>query len=676
MTVILPEDESFSPGPVRRAEDRTHGTRSDTGVRDYGETLVQPIPAVRAAAAQCRVDCALEDATRALDDFTHTLASEDIGIDKWPVRFTDEARRLRARFAADIPDGPARDRFDAGFDLFAKAKAVETRGLATHRRIAANRAELERILAGYGETIARAMNPVSVEFALKQGEEAIRNQVDARVLSEDEGHELSRRYRADIALRRAQQFMADDPDAAAGELEKTKGGLFADLGRGERKRLAAEARLAAAAQKSETARLAADAARRNSAEKALRRDTFLQYLDEQAERGDATLADIAAAARNGVLEADEAATRMQMLEKTFAERDLQTARVADVMTRPDTILDPDNGEDRRAADVYWQEMVSPLVRNRPAAERLRLEDAVVRNTGIAPKPLVDGVLAGLLSGDPASRVAAARRVQGWLRADPPIPVDLLGLRIPEFEALQPYLDLPIPDVRKIELAERGELVMRRAVGERAALREQLLKDLEAEAERSNLSTAEVLERRHKIREALPVDPAKGTQVAIAPAIAAGAAAAISPQALVSALAVIGLGGLVKSDTNDAGNTTPDGVSKRVEEDGDGGRGRGGDRTGRDTPSDGTSAGDPGDEPPDREGTGRKARDSSKNERHGDDGRALERAQKQAEELEKKLLTAPKKERKRIQKKLQRKRQSGEKKRRGIEHGRRGKREKR
>ena len=721
MTVILPGDGDFPSGSVQRAEDRTHGNRSDTGERDFGETLVQPIPAVRTAAEQCRVDCALQDATRAFDAFTHTLASEDTGIDKWPARFTDEARRLRDRFVADIPDGPARDRFDAGFDLFAKAKAVETRGLATHRRIAANRAELQRILAGYGETISRAMNPVSVEFALKQGEEAIRNQVDARVLSEDEGQELSRRYRTDIALRQAQQFMADAPDEAAEELEKTKGGLFADLDRGERKRLAAQARLAAAVQKSEAARLAEVKARRNSAEKALRRDTFLQYLDERAERGDATLADITAATREGVIETDEAVARMQTLENTFAERDLHTARVAEVMKRPDTFLDPDNGEDRRSADIYWQETVSPLVRNLPAAERIRLEDAVVRNTGIAPKSLVDGVLAGLLSGDPASRFAAARRVQGWLRADPPIPVDRLGLRIPEFEALQPYLDLPVPDVRKIELAERAEPVMRRTVGERkrdaegevtssdganpvsdaggdnkpapfspgeaqdrldeklsdpetrAALREQLLKGLEEESERSNLSPAEVLERQQQIREALPADPAKATQVAIAPAIAAGAAAAISPQALASALAVIGLGGLVAGDTNDAGTTTADSVSKRVEEDGDRGRGRGGDRADGDSPSDGTPAGDPGDEPPERERTGRKARNSSKNERHGDGGRALTKQEERLKELEEKIRTAPRKERQKLKKRLKNIREDAEKKRSGTEDSRSGKR---
>lgn len=96
----------------------------------------------------------------------------------------------------------------------------------------------------------------------------------------------------------------------------------------------------------------------------------------------------------------------------------------------------------------------PAVRNLPEDERLRFEDAVILNTGIAPKPAADGVLAGLLSDDPASRVGAARRVHRWLLTQPPIPVDRNGLRIPEFETLRPYIDLPLSDARKIELADR------------------------------------------------------------------------------------------------------------------------------------------------------------------------------------------------------------------------------
>lgn len=744
MTIILPLEEGFAGVMGRTSARARNRTAPAVGIQDYGESLVQPIPAVREAAEQCRVDCSLQDATRAFDDFTHALTAEESNFDKWPERFTSEAKRLRDRFANDIPDGPSRDRFDAGFDLFAKAKAVETRGLATHKRIATNRLELDRALAGYGDTISRAMNPVSADFALKQGEEAIRNQVSARVLSEDEGHALSKRYRTDIATRRAAQFTQDDPAEAAKELGKAKGGLFSELDRDDRHRLAGQARQTAEAQTVDAERMVSAEERRARARKTLRRDAFLRDLDERAEKGEASLADIAIAARDGELDGDEVAARMKSLENILAERDGQAKRVFTVMESTDTFLDPKDADDRRAADIHWQDTVLPMIEKLPESERLRFEDAVVLKTGIAPKSAADGVLAGLLSAEVAPRVAAARRVHLWLLAQPPIPVDENGLRIPEFEALRPYLDLPLSDARMVELAERdmereetimgglrapkplspiridepiepvdldsseadeGSASNETTPGSdvegddgsetsspeeaqdrfeeeladpdtRTALREQMLKDLKVEAERSGLSPAEVLERQQEIRDALPADPAKATQVAFAPVIAAGAAGTGSASgisgAIASALAVIGLGGLVKGDTNDNGNTTEDSISKRAE-DGDGGgedrRGGGSDEGSRSgSRSGGAPVDDPGNEPPEDGSRGRKARDSSKNERHGDDGRARDKAKKRLDDLERRIENAPnRKIRKRLKTKKKRVHKTANQKRRGTEH---------
>lgn len=746
MTVILPSEDGFSRAAGRPRHSTQNQIAPSIGFRDYGESLVQPIQAVREAAEQCRVDCSLQDATRAFDEFTRALTAKEPDFDKWPERFTAEAKRLRDRFAADIPDGPSRDRFDAGFDLFAKAKAVETRGLATHKRIVTNRAELDRALAGYGDTISRAMNPISADFALKQGEEAIRNQVTAKVLSEDEGNALAQRYRTDIATRRAAQFTQDDPAEAAKELGKAKGGLFSDLDREDRRRLAGQARQTAEAQTVDAERMVFVEDRRVLAEKTLRRDAFLRDLDERAEKGEASLADVIAAARDGVLDPDESVARMKLLANRLAERDAQAKRVFTVMAGTDTFLDPRDGDDRRAADIYWQDTVLPMVENLPETERIRFEDAAVLNTGIVPKPAADSVLAGLLSPEPAPRVAAARRVRLWLLAQPPIPVDESGLRNPEFETLRPYLDLPITDARMVELADRdrereeavsggirmpnpvdpaqfdepietvdlgtgeedessssseptpgsdavgGDIPEPFSPGEaqdwfeeelsdpdtRAALREQLLKDIYVEAERSGLSSAEVLERQQEVRDALPADPAQGTQIAFAPVIAAGAAGAGSASgissAVASALAVIGLGGLLKGDTHEGGNTTKDSISRRTEDGDDDGGDRGRGRSDDDGLQGGTNAGDPREDPPEKSPRGRKARDSSKNERHGDGGRARESAKEQLEDLDRRIENAPnKKTRKRLRATRKRVKQSADKKRQGYEHTTRRKR---
>lgn len=710
MTIILPESDNTVSGRPPAQPD-SGAFPAGINVRDFGESLVQPIDPVRLAAEFCLVDCSLHDATRTFDAFTHELTTADSDFDSWPQRFTAEAKRVRDLFAHRIPDGPSRDRFDAGFDVFAKAKAVETRGLATHKRIATNRAELDRALSGYSESISQAMNPVSADFALAQGEAAIRNQVAAQVLSEDEGEALSRRYRADIASRRAHQFTDDDPAAAAAELKKATGGLFADLDPAARRALIGHAERLAAARQQDVARAQNSKEQHQDAQSTLRREVFLRDLDERTRNGAASLADIAAAARDGILDPDEADTRMRALESDLAGRARSVRHVADLITRPGVFLKPDDAEDRRAAEIHWKDLVEPLATDLPPGERAIIEDSVVTGTGIVPRPLADELRGGLLSGEPEKRVAAARRVHRWLLRQPPIPIDKNGLRIPELESLRPYLDLPISPRRMTELADRDmdregessgaaksgpdaggdDRAQPTPLGEaqdrldekladpdtRAALREQLLKDLDAEAERSGLSPAQVLARQQEIREALPADPAKGTQVALAPVIAAGAAGAGGASGIASAiapaLAVIGLGGLLKGDTQGDDNTTENSIVERAED--DDGRGKqGGNRSSEESSSGDTPAGDSSDGLSERKRPGRKAKDSSKNERHGDEGRTARELAKKLEE-EKAIEAArklPRKERIKEMQKIKNRQRIAAGKKRGTEHSRRGK----
>ncbi|CAN0559538.1 unnamed protein product, partial [Laminaria digitata] len=137
-------------------------------------------------------------------------------------------------------------------------------------------------------------------------------------------------------------------------------------------------------QKADAERIAAAEEHRAATAESLRRDAFLRDLDDRAEKGEATLTDIATAARGGVLDADDAAARMASLAKTLAERDGQAARAATAIDSTDTFLDPENADDRRAADVHWQDTVLPLVEDLPEPERIRFEDAVILNTGVAP----------------------------------------------------------------------------------------------------------------------------------------------------------------------------------------------------------------------------------------------------------------------------------------------------
>lgn len=66
-------------------------------------------------------------------------------------------------------------------------------------------------------------------------------------------------------------------------------------------------------------------------------------------------------------------------------------------------------------------------------------------------------------------------------------------------------------------------------------------------------------------------------------------------------------------------------------------------------------------------------DSSKNEKHGDGGRAMQSAEKQIAELERQIREGnlSKKEKQVLRKKIQRIREDAQKKAKGEEHGRRG-----
>lgn len=71
--------------------------------------------------------------------------------------------------------------------------------------------------------------------------------------------------------------------------------------------------------------------------------------------------------------------------------------------------------------------------------------------------------------------------------------------------------------------------------------------------------------------------------------------------------------------------------------------------------------------PDESPPNYRGKSNSKNEKHGDGGRALSKAENQIAELEKQLEGSPKKERKKIEQKIKNIRQTAEKKKKGIEH---------
>lgn len=233
----LPAGAAFGAPP----ESRTDISAAAFDFGDFGESLIAPLPEIRRAGDVALYDDTLATATRAVGRLATDLISGGDDVARWPNRFAGGTRRLRDTYAQRLPDGPERDRFDASFDLFAKATAVETRGIATRRRIADNRDLLMRALDGYADLSARALSPATVAFADAQGEAAIRRQQDAQVLTEEEADTLAAGWRLDLAARRARQFVRDDPAAARDALEDTNDPQTALLDDERRAALRAEA---------------------------------------------------------------------------------------------------------------------------------------------------------------------------------------------------------------------------------------------------------------------------------------------------------------------------------------------------------------------------------------------------------------------------------------------------
>lgn len=174
-----------------------------------------------------------------------------------------------------------------------------------------------------------------------------------------------------------------------------------------------------------------------------------------------------------------------------------------------------------------------------------------------------------------------------------------------------------------------------------------------------------LGREQEIRDAVPADPAKGVQIAVAPVLAVGGMF-VAPQTTAGALTAIGLGGLLfglRGDTP-VENTTEGSISRRTEE-GDDSDASPGEQGGSDDDSapDGSSDGDA------NRRQGRRVRDSSKNERHGDGGRALGKADKMLQEYDRRTKALPRKSRNKLRIKKKRVEQNARKKRRGTEHSR-------
>ena len=212
----------------------------------------------------------------------------------------------------------------------------------------------------------------------------------------------------------------------------------------------------------------AAAFRRVKAEK-MARSAMMGFIDQgRFDEGRALLA-TATDAEGGPGPLPLSADAVKELGGTLETRRGEAAAREERLDRVDTVIE---GTARPTEDPKeWQALVeehfavvAPQMAELEPAERIEVEDDYVRNLGHLPKPLMQSLRAGMLSGEADQEAAAALRIKTLADHDPAL-VEV----IPEFEraraaAIAEFAELGLKNERAVELGDdnkgRGEFLTR------------------------------------------------------------------------------------------------------------------------------------------------------------------------------------------------------------------------
>jgi hypothetical protein len=330
-----------------------------------------------------------------------------------------------------------------------------------------------------------------------------------------------------------------------------------------------------------------------------------------------------------------------------------------------TKLDPASDQDRAAAESWFQDVVAPGLSELEPIERIGILRRVPDAIGIIPENAICPLAGMALSGPPEQRVAAAGAIGGLIkkyrhaRDCVPQPVQQIAWVV---EALGP-MQLPAADV--MQAAEAVPLSAGNSDGGG-----------------ENGSGSDVGGKDADGMGGGDVEVAMAPALAIPALVGEGALSGAVP-ALLGILSGIGIGSLT-GDTPQEGtiggnDKTPGGAQQN--ENGDPGETDPNNRSGKSGGTELDPSGKPqGPRPPEPPppgkpgGGGRKPHDSSKGERHGDDGRALKKYRKQKEIFKDQLdRAATKKEKMKIKRRMRNIGNAAKRKKKGETHGKRSRR---
>ena len=201
----------------------------------------------------------------------------------------------------------------------------------------------------------------------------------------------------------------------------------------------------------------AAAFRRVEAEK-MARSAMMGFIDQgRFDEGRALLA-TATDAEGGPGPLPLSADAVKELGGTLETRRGEAAAREERLDRVDTVIEGTAGptEDPKEWQALVEEhfaVVAPQMAELEPAERIEVEDDYVRNLGHLPKPLMQSLRAGMLSGEADQEAAAALRIKTLADHDPAL-VEV----IPEFEraraaAIAEFAELGLKNERAVELGD-------------------------------------------------------------------------------------------------------------------------------------------------------------------------------------------------------------------------------
>jgi len=404
---------------------------------------------------------AFEEERRRFEESTDSRRPGDSGLDDFVPGFTDRVRRRldakRDAFLKGAPDETSKQDLVDSYKRVADRVTRQAAAYEQARKVKARADHAEQALGAFAAS-ARA-NPEELDALGEDGDRVLNRMVASGV---DPGAvaERRRQFRDQLGQAALAGLADRDPDDAAGRIRSgAYDGWFKDGADKDAilKRLG-QTKLA---QDQDTAvRLAARQQEEARAQHRARL-TFDASVREKLKTKTLSHEDITKALWEGTIddaEAEHYAARLTEAVKAQESKANQIITFQDAL-KQGTPLDAQDPDIRDALEAHVEAVLGEGADGQgpqqDPAERIRLEDHLVRQIGYLPQQVLNPIRGGIIAGTPEEQAAAAKRLDTLLKDNPRLK-DILPAILPEAErtraaAIADLLGMGIKPQKAVEI---------------------------------------------------------------------------------------------------------------------------------------------------------------------------------------------------------------------------------